>query len=115
MTHGVYDADGKIRCTQAPGGTFVGAYAPDGSWYVTIDTDLSPGWHGCRAPDGSLIITDATDSPIIGIYDVNSGAIRVTTSNSLNGALRISGITFGGGTGSTGEPIGLLLALTHTP
>jgi hypothetical protein len=109
MTHGIYDADGKIRCTASPGGGWVGAYAPDGSWYVTIVSPSS--WVGLRASDGSLNIVNATGSTDIGVYDP-SGALRVTTGSDLNGAYKVSGITFA--PPGVGNPIGLLLALTYS-
>lgn len=106
---GIYDTDGKIRLTLAPGGSFVGLYAPDGSWYVTVAPGSS--YVGAYAPDGSLYVSNATGSSTVGLR-ASDGSLRVTLNNENNGALKVSGITFGPAT-TIGKPMGLLLSLTY--
>lgn len=88
MTFGIYDADGKLRLTPAPGTGFVGLYAPDGSFYYTLAPDS--GFCGVIAPNGSLFVINATGGAPLGQYASN-GALRITTANELNGALKVSG------------------------
>lgn len=91
---GLYAADGSINVVKTDGSSFVGAYAPCGAWNVSAVTS---GTHGYYASNGAL---NVAESPY-----TSSGAVRVTAvSGSLSG---------GGGGGTTGTPMGLLLALTY--
>ena len=89
----IYGVDGKIKLTLSPGSGFVGSTAPDGSWYVTISP--GSGFVGAYAPDGSFFISNASGSSVFGIRAAD-GSLRVTLNNEYNGALRVSGISFGG-------------------
>lgn len=92
---GLYARDGSINVVLATGSSYVGAYHPCGAWYVTVRSSGGP--YGYYAADGSM---NVVESP----YSV-SGAVRVTA---------VSGdLTPGGGGGTAGTPIGLLLALTY--
>lgn len=93
MASGIYDVDGKIRLTQSPGSGFCGLYAPDGSYYGTV----VDGSHfvGLFANDGSINISNATGDINLGLLAAD-GSLRVTLDDSpFNGAMRISGVTFG--------------------
>ncbi len=87
---GIYDNDGKIKLTSAPGSGFCGAYALDGSWYFTLEP--GSGFCGSIAPNGSLYVHNATGEGFGGRYATN-GALRVTSANEYNGALRVSGLS----------------------
>lgn len=88
---GLYAADGSINVVLSPASGYVGAYHPCGAWYVTRVTS---GINGYYAADGSM---NVAESPY-----TSTGAVRVTA---------VSGSLSSGGT--TGTPLGLLLALTH--
>lgn len=89
---GLYAANGSLNVVVATGSSFVGAYHPCGAWYVTAVTS---GVVGHYAADGSM---NVAESPYTA-----TGAVRVTV---------VSGSLSGGGGGTAGTPIGLLLALT---
>lgn len=90
---GLYAVDGSINVVVAPGGSYVGAYHACGAWYVTVVTSGVVGYY---AADGSM---NVAESPYTA-----TGAVRVTA---------VLGSFSGGGGGTVGTPIGLLLALTY--
>lgn len=93
MTTGLFDTDGRVRFTVSPGTGFVGLYTPDGSYYGTV----VDGSHfvGLFANDGSINISNATGDINLGLLAAD-GSLRVTLDDSpFNGAMRISGVTFG--------------------
>jgi len=90
VTGGVYAADGSINVAVSPGTGFIGAYAPNGAWYVTV---APTGITSIRAPDGSLYVS---------VSPYTNGGQRVTV---VSGSLVPSG--------GAGKSMGLLLALTY--
>lgn len=89
---GLYAADGSINVVETDGSSYVGAYAPCGAWNVYLVTNELVGYY---APNGAM---NVCESPYAA-----TGAVRVTV---VSGSL-------GGGGGTAGTPIGLLLALTY--
>lgn len=107
----VYASDGSINVTVVDGSTFTGAQAADGSLYVVERTSEIGAYHPC----GALLVTPITSNdPIIYASD---GSLKVSESPYYQTSQRVtvvSGSFGGGGTPVTGNPIGLLLALTYS-
>lgn len=111
---GLYSSGGLVNVTVVSSTTLSGIYARDGSLNVSLSDGTN---RGLYAPGGSIRVTVATNTAAQGKVYAPDGSWYITaTKGSPVGALAvlvISGSLGGGGGGTTGTPLGLLLALTH--
>lgn len=110
---GIYSVDGAINIIIVDGSTFTGVYASDGSRNV-YEVDGSS-FVGAYANCGALNVV-VTTSAVSSIYHP-CGALYVSETPFYTGARPVTVVSGswagGGGGGTAGSPMGLLLTLTY--
>lgn len=113
---GAYAADGSLNVTVVSGSALTGLYAADGSLNVVLAPSPVTAFKGAYHPCGAWYVTLVT-SGVCGYYAADGTMNVAQTPFTAKGAVRVtavSGSLSGGGGGSAGSPLGLLLALTSS-
>lgn len=112
MTTGVYAADGSLNITIVSGSSLTGLYAANGSLNVIKATGSTP--CGAYHPCGAWWVTPVT-SGLCGYYAADGSMNVAESPYTAHGAVRVTVVsgTLSSAPGTTGTPLGLLLALTY--